>query len=569
MLMEKKNYYGVDFEIQRNKILKSKMAQPFVGDVLSRAELALGRTYEALKMSEYMEFCRNGNRVHYETKYFERRNNAFYLMAALWLTKDEKYVESLTDHIFCICDEFSWCLPAHAFMWEKVSVESVIKYVDLFAAETTRLFADIVVAVGELLPYYATERIRYEVNRRVIGGFKERAHFPWEDYRNNWSAVCAAGVLQGVLYFGTEQDIEDTLPRLYQNIEVFLDSYGEDGCCQEGYSYWNYGFGQFVIFARSILEYTNGKVNYFAREKVKRIAAYPQKIRMGRKRNVSFADGGSEFQFSIGLMCYLKELYPQDILLPELCYGTMEGNVRSLTDFLWFNPDYQEDERTFGVHYFEDAKWFIKQSKEFCFAAKAGHNDEPHNHNDLGSFMIVVGDDVPLADLGCAEYTRDTFDVNVRYHMLNYASWGHSVPIIDGHYQCDGKEYRTSEIRVSEDTFSMDISGAYESGVVDKLTRTFEVKEHGVTLKDHFEFSEKTKNIRERFVSWTLPDVSEGVIDLKTARILFDQNRYRVKISKDSYKDHNTLKKVRAYLIDVMPTDKSETEFVFQIEING
>jgi hypothetical protein len=115
----------------------------------------------------------------------------------------------------------------------------------------------------------------------------------------------------------------------------------------------------------------------------------------------------------------------------------------------------------------------------------------------------------------------------------------------------------------------MDISGAYESGVVDKLTRTFEVKEHGVTLKDHFEFSEKTKNIRERFVSWTLPDVSEGVIDLKTARILFDQNRYRVKISKDSYKDHNTLKKVRAYLIDVMPTDKSETEFVFQIEING
>lgn len=566
--IKRRHYYGVDFEAQREALLESRSAATLIADVLSRAEKALDKTYEVLKMSEYMEFCENGNRKNFETKYFERRNNAAYLSVAFWLTRDEKYIRSLTDHVFCICDEFSWCLPAHSFMWENSPIESVVKCVDLFAAETARLLTDIAVSVGALLPYYVTERIHYELHRRIIDGFQECDHFQWEDYRSNWPAVCACGTLAALLHFGSKEEIAGIMPRLSKAAELFLSSYGEDGCCQEGYDYWNYGFGHFVIFARSVLAYTKGAVNYFAREKVRRIAAFPQKIRMGAARNVSFADGGSRFTFSVGLMCYLKKLYPEDVFLPDLRLGTMHGNIYSIKELLWFEPDYQADTQTFGNYYFADAQWFIRQGESFSFAAKAGCNNEPHNHNDLGSFMIVVGDDIPLADFGSAEYTRDTFDEDVRYTMLNQASWGHSVPVIDGRFQCEGEEYRASNVQALENTFSMDISGAYESGVVNKLSRIFEIKERCVILKDSYEYTKKTRNIRERFVTYTLPVVSDGVIDLKTARILFEQKKYRVDISEDSYRDHGTLELVKVYLIDVVPAEKTETEFVFKIEIN-
>ena len=97
---KRKHYFGVDFDTQRAALLQSRAAAPFLKKVISKADAALNKTYEVLKISEYMEFCENGNRKNFEWKYFERRNNASYLSIALWLTRDGKYIKSLTDHVF-------------------------------------------------------------------------------------------------------------------------------------------------------------------------------------------------------------------------------------------------------------------------------------------------------------------------------------------------------------------------------------------------------------------------------------------------------------------------------------
>lgn len=40
-------------------------------------------------------------------------------------------------------------------------------------------------------------------------------------------------------------------------------------------------------------------------------------------------------------------------------------------------------------------------------AAKGGHNDEHHNHNDVGSFILNI-DGVPmLTEIGAREYVKD------------------------------------------------------------------------------------------------------------------------------------------------------------------
>lgn len=62
-------------------------------------------------------------------------------MFAYWLTQDEKYLEPLIDYIMYICDEFSWCLPAHV-KYPEVSAKEAIEHIDLFQAETARLLAE-------------------------------------------------------------------------------------------------------------------------------------------------------------------------------------------------------------------------------------------------------------------------------------------------------------------------------------------------------------------------------------------------------------------------------------------
>lgn len=300
-----KRYYGVDFEKQREKLLKSKTAKQIIDPIIEKADAALGKVYECLKMSEYTLFIETGDRTAFERKYFERRHDCSYISIAYWLTEDEKYVKPLIDGVFRICDEFTWCLPAHVGLNTNPSIEFIKTHIDLFQAETGRLLTDIDVLVGDKLPYYVRERISDEVRKRLIEPLKRR-DFGWHmDCTNNWAAVCAGGTGVALLHYGTEAEISHYLPKLYNAMENFLSGYNEDGCCMEGYAYWNYGFGYFVIFARMILDYTNGEVNYFKREKVKNIASYVQKVRMGKKKIASFSDGGDTFTFSPGLMSYL------------------------------------------------------------------------------------------------------------------------------------------------------------------------------------------------------------------------------------------------------------------------
>lgn len=563
--MRKKHYYGVDFDKKREELLKSKAAKPFIEDVIAKADAAIGCSYEAFKMSEYMEFYKSGNRPLFERKYFKRRNNASYLSVALWLTQDEKYVMPLVDHVFYICDEFNWCLPAHAHMLEGNSLESTMKVQDLFMAETARLLTDIAVAVGEMLPDYVTERIHYELERRVFSSYRETSDRYWP--KDNWSAVIPGGTLPALLHFGTQEDIELALPQLYRGIESFLSGYGEDGCCLEGYLYWCYGFDYFVMFARMILEYTNGEVNYFQRDKVRAIATFAQKAYLGGGKVVSFADSISELQFSIGLMSYLKELYPESVKRPELCYGTRNGNIYAIKELLWFDPNYEADTWQNSTYYYSDAQWYIKQGERFSFAAKAGNNHELHNHNDIGSFMLVAGKEIPLADFGSSEYTKDYFDHRVRYNVLTNGSQGHSLPIIDGKYQVFGAEHKAVNVKASENAFSMDMEGAYEDGLVQKLHRSFCIHEDGVTLEDRFEFPDAPKKVTERFVSARKPEISEGILHLGNADLCFDKDRYQVNVSEEWYRTQETLEDIKIYLMDLTPEREGETKFTFDIVV--
>jgi len=563
-----KTYYGVDFEKQREALLKSDKAETMIEELISKADLALTKIYEPLKMTDYMIFHETGNRSTFERPYFERRNDCSYVSVAYWLTRDEKYKNTLINLIFTICDEFTWCVPAHANLHTNPSTESFITQIDLFMAETARLLTDICAAVGDLLPYYVKQRVEYEIKRRIIIPLRERHDFWWDTTcTNNWAAVCAGGCLVALLHFGAKEDIEKCLPRLYRAIDNFLKGFNDDGCCMEGYAYWNYGFGYFLIFARAIYDYTNGEVNYFDDEKVKNIAMFPQKIRMSESKNVSFSDGGSKYFNSIGAICFLKSLYGDDIVLPDLSVPKANGNVYSIKEFLWFDTDYEADSEKYLTSFFDQSQWYIKQQKKFSFAAKGGHNDEPHNHNDVGSFMIVSGENIPLTDFGCGEYVKETFMPETRYTFLVNSSRGHSVPVINGEYQCVGAEFSAKNVKAGDDYFSLDMEDAYEPGIINKIHRHFDIGESSVIMTDTFEYSEKTESVFERIVSHVKPEICDGYVNFGAADVIFDEEKFEASVSVETYRSHGNKGDVNAYLVDFRPINKKETEFKAEIRI--
>ena len=566
-----KNYYGVDIPKQRAALRNSAAAAPLIREIMERAEAALTAEYTADTMSKYMEYYRTGHRE--DTEYFNRRNNAISLAMALWLTEDEKYLSPLVDVIYIICNEFTWCIPAHSHMHKEPTVDYVIHKIDLFQAETARALTEIAILLDGTLPYYVTERIEYELRRRIIDAYKMYPFFVnAEDQLNNWSAVCAGGAAMALLHFGTQEEIDAILPRLINGLGRYLEGLTNDGCCQEGVIYWNFGFGNYINFANLLYAWSEGKIDYIHNQKAADLALFPQRAKLNQHLTVSFSDAQPEFKCSPGLMCYLKKTY-SGVCLPGLEHATnFINSVASITTLLWMDPDYQPAPETHETAFFPEAQWYISRKERFSFAAKGGHNNEPHNHNDLGSFMITVGNDIPLADLGAPEYVRYA-NLDDRFVKLNFSSHGHSVPIINGRYQGLGREYRSEVKEAGENVFSLDLQGAYPKGLVKRVSRSFRIHDGSVSLKDAFEFANSTDCVTERFVTWTKPVISAGSVDLGTAEIHFDAEKYIAEVSVDHYNAHrirpNAQQMVTVYLIDITAKDPGCTEFAFEINIKA
>jgi hypothetical protein len=130
------------------------------------------------------------------------------------------------------------------------------------------------------------------------------------------------------------------------------------------------------------------------------------------------------------------------------------------------------------------------------FAAKAGNNDEHHNHNDCGSFLLNLNGHPALIEIGPPQYVRGYFGTDQRYTFLAARSLGHSVPFVNGWEQAAGSQYAATvmacEIQADSVRFVMDLARCYprESGCR-KLLRTFRLDKRAGTLliADDFELN--------------------------------------------------------------------------------
>jgi hypothetical protein len=479
---------------------------------LRDAEKLVGQPVPQLPDELYLEFSRNGNRSHYETRAFQRRAQFSVLVLAECAEDRGRFLPQIAAYADAFCAERTWVWPAH----DKGSVNFDGKAVeiDLGAAELGWQLATARWLLGERLPAATRERIAQNIIRRVVEPYLAAATgkakpFAWMSRTNNWNAVCHAGVVGAALATVPDRTTRAVfIVSAERNLQRFLDGFGADGYCSEGLAYWNYGFGHYVLLAETVRQATSGQVDLMTRAGVRDIATFGSDIGIMNGVVPAFADCpinaapapqitryvNARFGFGQGGDKPFGVQAGRSLLYDQVLYAFLDPSKL---------PTLKGDERTPRSAL---RKWFPSAgvlvarpaAGTMCrigIALKGGNNAENHNHNDLGSYVVVLNNEPVLLDPGAEHYTARTFGPR-RYDSKLLNSFGHPVPMVAGQLQRTGAAAQARIVRTDftdeTDTVTMDLTSAYAVPNLKRMERTFvyDRRDAGsLTVTDHVEFA--------------------------------------------------------------------------------
>ncbi|GIP60269.1 heparinase II/III domain-containing protein [Paenibacillus woosongensis] len=549
-----------------HEIKSNPYFQPWITQIKKESIKMLDEVVPNLSYSLFSLYNKTGSRKEYESIYFARRKRLNVFAFITLLEGDQRYIEALEDMIWSICDEYTWCLPAHV-----KSETDIRKQIDLFAAETAFTLAEIIYLLEDQLSVEIKKRVKKEIFERVLEPYCSEEHvFFWETATTNWASVCAGSIGATAIYMVEDHEkLSSIITTVLNTLTFYLKGFHNDGVCLEGISYWQYGFGYYVYFSELLRQRTANKIDLMDQYKIFKIALFHQTCYLSGNFTVSFSDAFPQEKYHVGLLHQLKRKYPE-IELPEDNYKINvldDPNARwapFIRDFLWSDYSLAGQAWKELAIYYNEAQWFITRQeyneRMVAFAAKAGHNNEPHNHNDVGSFIFHVQGETFIADIGAGEYTKQYFQKDSRYLYFPTRSKGHSVPIIGGKEQMHGSSKSAIfEVKQSEklDIFSFEMTGAYNNENLNKLTRTYTIKKiqnYTIEIEDYFEFLDYPESIIERFISYYKPVViTKGIIRLEGKQnnvdILYDPALFGVSVEEHQFISHN-LENTIVYSVD-------------------
>jgi len=263
-----------------------------------------------------------------------------------------------------------------------------------------------------------------------------------------------------------------------------------------------------LLLREQLWQATHGQVDLFSDAKIRNAALYGINLEMVNGVYPAIADCRWGTKPSGEILSYLNRAlglglrrYEENsgaVSPGDLVFGPMEIFPNSLRGA---KPAAQAREGVGLRYFFEQAGVLVCRTAPDAVSPmgavlKGGHNDEPHNHNDVGSFTLVVGKEAFVADPGGPfVYSSKTFGKERYTAFKLFSSLGHDVPVVAGRAQIPGRQARAKVLatKFSEaaDEITMDIASAYDAPELKKLVRTFVFDRRADTLSvsDDFEFN--------------------------------------------------------------------------------
>jgi len=125
---------------------ESSLYETEIAEIRAEGQRLLRTPIPDLSYSLFSMYSLTGTRLDYERFYFERRRmlNTWVLLSLLE-PESQEYLTRLGDMVWSICNEYTWCLPAH------LDAVDMDKTIDLFSAETGFALSEISVLLGDRL----------------------------------------------------------------------------------------------------------------------------------------------------------------------------------------------------------------------------------------------------------------------------------------------------------------------------------------------------------------------------------------------------------------------------------
>lgn len=497
-------YNWVDFPAYSDRQGWSQLSTEYGTVYIEHAEAYLGYNWPAINATVYLDFTRTGNRASQEKIFNERREALQSLVMGELAEGKGRFLDDIINGVFSYCEQTYWGYSAHFYLYRNpdgspppVAIPSTVlpniddPIIDLGVGEvaadlawTLYFFKD---EFNKVSPIIA-KRLVSELKQKVIEPYYARDDYWWitgwgKGNVNNWTPWCNQNVLQCILL--VEDDPEKKAKGIYKSmrsVDLFLNSYENDGACSEGPSYWGHAGGKMFEYLELLKKVTNGYVDIFDNELVKNMGKYIYRVYIGNGNNfVNFADAPARMNARAGVIYRYGQAIGDDDMRAFGSFLLDRYNVKQKAPAGSMYPVLEDifglsgwekvtpSEPLIDAYYFQDMQIAIGReqagsNKGFYFAAKGGSNGEQHNHNDVGSFILFYNGKPVFVDAGVGTYTAKTFS-DQRYDIWTMQSLYHNIPAINGVAQKEGGTFKATDARFkavkSKVDFSVDIANAY------------------------------------------------------------------------------------------------------------
>jgi heparinase II/III-like protein len=525
---------------------------------LARKHLAA--PWPELPATYFLDYVRIGNRTKADNARRLRRNMLRELTLGECVEHKGRYLEAILNGIWLTCEETYWGSPAHLTAQKAGSGLADVEEptVDLFAADTAASLAWIDYLLGaeldDLSPLIRP-RIWYEVNRRVLAPCEERDDFWWMGLGpggparalNNWTPwICSNWLAANLLLEPDEARRRKAVHRALRSTDLFLESYHDDGGCDEGPGYWGRAGGSLFDCLELLHSASAGNIYVYDDPLIGEIGRYIYRAHIHEAWYVNFADASAQVTPD-GSLVYR---YGQAIDDGDMQgFGAWidakerEGRASQTKDFsrelmslsvlnqITSAPAKQpllRDVWMPGIGMMA-ARSAAGSPKGLYVAAHGGHNAESHNHNDVGDFIVYADGQPAIIDVGVETYSAKTFSSR-RYEIWTMQSAWHNLPTVGGVMQYAGRDAAARDMSYAANDdgaeLKLDIAGAYQAAAgVDTWRRSIRLdrRSNQVSITDTYSLNKDVPEITLTLMTvGPVKELAAGKLQLAGVTLAFD-----------------------------------------------
>lgn len=513
MLPEKPKGFGTTYKDRRSwdSLYRTGLFKALIAD----AEKIRKEPLPPLTDEIYLSFFEGKDSETSKKLMTQRRLLVACLVWAECLVNDGRYMPAIETGLRSLCEQKSWNFPAEDrtrsnFNGTRYTINLGPAAYGHEIAQAAYMLDDKLSAATKKLIEEALDKFVFKPTHAAINDGGKTDIFGSLAGTNNHNAATLAGVTGAAL-----AAIADKKERAFFVAVAERYSYNsmvgflEDGYCTEGLDYYNYGFEHYINLRENLYQATNGKIDILKEGgKIKKIGRFAPNLEILNGVYPAIGDCKQYPKPSSFLLYYVN----RNLGLGLTRYDQVKfysHNLPPLNKVVQVFPNTASQVTVTSLateqanlrYYFDRAGVLISRPAagsafQLGAAFKGGHNKEHHNHNDVGSYTIVVDEEIIMGDPGLSTYTPKTFSPERYSAFKSIASYGHPVPLVAGTQQKEGAAAKAvitaTQFTDTADRIVMDITSAYPVPALTKLERTFTYQrtEAYIDAEDNFSFNQ-------------------------------------------------------------------------------